>query len=81
MNWWHGLLVLTFIGLTSGCVPDSQEPDEPEEPVPTAMEAALREAMEKSQNGEEKSPAKKKKPSVTNNELENIFSRTLNQNK
>ncbi len=56
--------------------------EEPEEPVPTAMEAALREAMERSQNGESKTNNKKsKKPSASSNELEDIFSRTLNQDK
>ena len=56
--------------------------DEPEEPVPTAMEAALREAMERSQNGESKTNNKKsKKASPMNNELEDIFSRTLKQDK
>ncbi len=56
--------------------------EEPEEPVPTAMEAALREAMERSQNGESKSNTKKnRKSSSIDNELEDIFSRTLKQDK
>ncbi len=56
--------------------------EEPEEPVPTAMEAALREAMERSQNGESKSSTKKnRKSSSIDNELEDIFSRTLKQDK
>ncbi|MBC8504967.1 MAG: S1 RNA-binding domain-containing protein [Anaerolineales bacterium] len=58
------------------------ENDEPQEPVPTAMEAALRQAMERSQNGESKTTGKKeKKSSSINNELEDIFSRTLKQDK
>ena len=56
--------------------------EEPEEPVPTAMEAALRVAMERSQNGESKTTNKKnKKASSMNDELEGIFSRTLKQDK
>jgi len=56
--------------------------EEPGEPVPTAMEAALREAMERSQNGESKTNNKKiKKESSVNNEIEDIFSRTLKQDK
>jgi small subunit ribosomal protein S1 len=52
------------------------EPEEHEEPVPTAMEMALREAMERSQEKRTaKGEAKKKKGS--NNELEQILSRTL----
>ncbi len=50
------------------------------EPVPTAMEAALRQAMERSQNGESKTKKKSKKGSSLNDELENIFARTLNKN-
>jgi len=52
---------------------------EDSEPVPTAMEAALRQAMERSQNGESKdTKAKKdKKAASINDELEDIFSRTL----
>ncbi len=58
------------------------ENEEPEEAVPTAMEAALRQAMERSQNGESKTADKKeKKSSSINNELEDIFSRTLKQDK
>ncbi len=58
------------------------ENEEPEEPVPTAMEAALREAMERSQNGESKTNTKKaKKSSSMDDELEEIFSRTLKQDK
>lgn len=52
--------------------------EEPDEPVPTAMEAALRQAMERSQNGESKAKGKKsKKANNINNDLEDIFTRTL----
>jgi ribosomal protein S1 len=59
--------------------PKSVEPEIKEEPVPTAMEAALREAMERSQEqrGEEIAPKGKKKNPVPNNELEKILMRTL----
>ena len=54
--------------------------DRAHEPVPTAMEAALRQAMERSQNGESKTKSKRdKKSSSINDELENIFARTLGQ--
>lgn len=48
------------------------------EPVPTAMEVALREAMErnKAQDEEEKGKSKRK-PSSSNDEMEKILSRTL----
>jgi len=56
------------------------EDEGPEESVPTAMEAALRQAMERSQNGESKTNNKKsKKSSSINSELEEIFVRTLKQ--
>ncbi len=58
----------------------SAAPEEPkEEPVPTAMEAALREAMERSkeQHAEEAEVKGKKKTKGSNNELEQILSRTL----
>ena len=52
------------------------EPEEHEEPVPTAMEIALREAMERSQ--EKKSANKgKRKSKGSDNQLEQILSRTL----
>ncbi len=56
-----------------------EEEDSEQEPVPTAMEAALRQAMERSQNGESKSAKEKKdrKSASINEELEDIFSRTL----
>ena len=50
---------------------------EKEAPTPTAMEIALREAMQRSQDREE-TPAKgKKKPGASNAEIEKILSRTL----
>ncbi len=51
--------------------------EENNQPVPTAMEMAIRSAMERSQQEEilEKKPGKKENSS--NNELEDIFSRTL----
>lgn len=54
------------------------EPEEP--PVPTAMEIALREAMEKSKQTTEEEEKSKKKAGASNQELEDILSRTL-QNK
>lgn len=56
----------------------SQEPVH-EGPVPTAMEMALREAMERSQANEEDVPEKgsKRKPARKGNELEDILARTL----
>jgi small subunit ribosomal protein S1 len=54
---------------------------EPEEaPVPTAMEIALREAMEKSKLTPEEEEKNKKRAGASNQELEDILSRTL-QNK
>ncbi|MEJ2706551.1 MAG: S1 RNA-binding domain-containing protein [Anaerolineales bacterium] len=49
------------------------------EPVPTAMEVALREAMERSHEEEEETPAAKGKRKSTskNQEIEDILSRTL----
>ena len=59
------------------------EDDEPEQPIPTAMELALREAMERSQteNGSRMNLETPKKSSKNNTELEGIFSRTLEQKK
>jgi transcriptional accessory protein Tex/SPT6 len=57
-----------------------QEEQEKEVPVPTAMEMALREAMDRKgvDNVDELAEKKKKKKNVeTNAELETIFSRTL----
>lgn len=57
-------------------VEDASKP----EPVPTAMEVALREAMERSQSNEEESKPKTKRKANPDNEIESILSRTL-QNK
>ena len=55
-----------------------QETSEEEKPVPTAMEMALREAMEKSGSGEgEEAPQSSKKAKKNDQELEGILSRTL----
>jgi len=51
--------------------------EEKEEPVPTAMEMALREAMDRVQDKEELPVDKGKKKASQNNELEDILSRTL----
>ena len=52
--------------------------EENQKPVPTAMEMALREAMERSQNGEEDASTEAtKKPTNDNQELDGILSRTL----
>jgi len=61
--------------------PASRSKDEPakDEPVPTAMEVALREAMERSKERDEEAPAskaKKKNPS-SDDEIEKILARTL----
>ena len=56
------------------------EPDdaEPEQPIPTAMEMAMRQAMERSKNGEEVSQVPtSKKSSSKDQELDGILSRTL----
>jgi len=52
-----------------------------EEPVPTAMEAALREAMDRSKEKRIDQPAErgKRKGKGSANELEQILSRTLHQ--
>jgi hypothetical protein len=57
------------------------EEKEKDEPVPTAMEVALREAMERSQDQQvDKEVIPKKKSSKSSgDELEDILSRTLNQ--
>lgn len=57
--------------------PELQE-DEPEQPVPTAMEMAMRQAMERSKNGEDTPAASTAKKTATKDqELEGILSRTL----
>jgi small subunit ribosomal protein S1 len=55
-----------------------QEPGVKEEPVPTAMEMALREAMERAKTREDvENPRSRRKNQVQKNEQENILSRTL----
>jgi len=52
--------------------------DEPDQPVPTAMEMAMRQAMERSKNGEDTPAASAAKKAATKDqELEGILSRTL----
>jgi predicted RNA-binding protein with RPS1 domain len=52
--------------------------EEPSEPVPTAMEIAFREAMERSDNNEEQPQVQTKtKSTKTAEEMDDIFSRTL----
>ena len=59
------------------------EKEEPEQPIPTAMELAIRQAMERSQNenGESESDGTSTKVSNNNAELDGILSRTLEQKK
>jgi small subunit ribosomal protein S1 len=53
-------------------------PAEKEEPVPTAMEIALREAMDRAKSrGDEEEPKGKRKPTAKTDEMERILSRTL----
>lgn len=55
-----------------------EEPQtEPEIPVPTAMEIALREAMERSKDEEKRSQVRTKRKETSNDEIEDILSRTL----
>jgi predicted RNA-binding protein with RPS1 domain len=54
-----------------------EEPAEKEEPTPTAMEIALREAMQRSNVPISKGSAPGKRRSNSNADLENILSRTL----
>jgi ribosomal protein S1 len=54
------------------------ETGEPDKPVPTAMELAMRQAMERSQNGEENPKHQTSKKGSTNKqELDGILSRTM----
>jgi len=67
-------------------VKKAQEPEpgeeENEHPVPTAMEMALRSAMERSQNeNDEPVQQTSKKSSTSHQELESILSRTLKNKK
>lgn len=55
--------------------PADEEPKEP--PVPTAMEIAFREAMERSNEREDEAVAKTKKGISNQDEMEKILSRTL----
>lgn len=56
----------------------TEEEATPEEPIPTAMEMALREAVERSKSREETPRIKKKqRASDSNQEIEKILSRTL----
>ena len=53
------------------------EEGEKEEPVPTAMEIAMREAMDRSRVNEAPRSKSKRKPSTSSDELEDIMERTL----
>ena len=53
------------------------EDTETAEPVPTAMEMAMREAMERTKVKEEEVVKEKPKPAATDNEIEDILTRTL----
>ena len=55
-----------------------RQSDEPDKPTPTAMEMAMRQAMEKSQDEEEgDQPKETKEKSPNNQELEGILTRTM----
>lgn len=54
----------------------AEEPVEHEEPIPTAMEMALRQAMERVKGSDDNTPAQKKRKG-NSNELEDILQRTL----
>jgi len=56
--------------------PVQETVEEDDKPVPTAMEIAIREAMERSKK-ENPSAGKAKKGQSANNEMEDIYSRTL----
>jgi ribosomal protein S1 len=59
---------------------EAGEPEkEKEEPVPTAMEMALREAMERVKTTEKAPDTKEKRKAAGQDELEKILSRTLKQ--
>jgi small subunit ribosomal protein S1 len=59
---------------------ETAEPEkEKDEPVPTAMEMALREAMERVKTTEKAPPTKEKRKTADKDELEKILSRTLKQ--
>jgi predicted RNA-binding protein with RPS1 domain len=54
-----------------------QEPEEKEEVVPTAMEMALREAMQRNKTEQKEETRSKRKPNSADEEMEQILSRTL----
>jgi predicted RNA-binding protein with RPS1 domain len=56
---------------------EASVPEEKEEPVPTAMEIALREAMERDDTRERGSRRRNRAESETDNEMEDILARTL----
>jgi predicted RNA-binding protein with RPS1 domain len=56
---------------------EAVEEGEKDEPVPTAMEMALREAMERSKGKSEEEKGKGKRKSSKDSEMEQILSRTL----
>ncbi len=57
---------------------DDPEPEEAEVPVPTVMEAAMREAMQRVKTRDEDAPRSRgKKANKPRNDLESIFARTL----
>jgi transcriptional accessory protein Tex/SPT6 len=60
---------------TAKSSPAEEEPKEP--PMPTAMEVAFREAMERSGEREDEAVVKTKKAPVQQDEMEKILSRTL----
>lgn len=53
------------------------EPEEAEVPVPTVMEAAMREAMQRVKRDEDDAPRVRGKKGKPRNDLESIFARTL----
>jgi small subunit ribosomal protein S1 len=60
---------------------EAEQEEAPEAPIPTAMEAALREAMDRAKTRKESEPKVKAKPKThkPQQELESILSRTLEQ--
>jgi ribosomal protein S1 len=56
-----------------------EQEDKPVEPDPTAMEIALRDAMDRTKDDDKSDPvsSKKQKPSAEDNELDDILTRTL----
>ncbi len=56
-----------------------EQEDKPVEPNPTAMEIALRDAMDRSKDDEKGDPvpSQKQKPSAEDNELDEVLTRTL----